>query len=73
METLEDWLRRKVDENEKMHDYAVATDTIRVWIDIYNELKEKENPTLNCKNSSPPCAPNLKFGMLVCDECDWAE
>lgn len=28
---------------------------------------------LECGNKNPPCAPNLKFGMLECTECDWGE
>jgi hypothetical protein len=27
----------------------------------------------DCGNPNPPCAPNLKFGMLECCECDWGE
>lgn len=34
--SLENWLRDKLDENERMHDYAVATDTVRRWIEDYN-------------------------------------
>ena len=34
--SLENWLRNKLSENEEMHDYSVATDTIRCWIDEYN-------------------------------------
>lgn len=45
MKTLEDWLRRKVDENEKMHDYSVATETIRLWIDEFNSSKSFHPPT----------------------------
>jgi hypothetical protein len=28
---------------------------------------------LKCGNQNPPCAPNLKFGMLECCNCDWSE
>ena len=28
---------------------------------------------LKCGNQNPPCAPNLKFGMLECCECSWSE
>ena len=35
--TLEEYLRSKVDYNESMHDYACATDDVRMWIDLYND------------------------------------
>lgn len=41
--SLENWLRNKLHEVERMQDYSVATDTIRAWIDLYNELKIKED------------------------------
>jgi len=28
---------------------------------------------LKCGNQNPPCAPNLKFGMLECCNCNWSE
>lgn len=39
--TLENWLRNKFDEAEIMHYYAVSNDTIRCWIDEYNEMISK--------------------------------
>jgi hypothetical protein len=36
--SLENWLRNKLQENEEMHDYAVATETLRCWIDEYKQL-----------------------------------
>jgi hypothetical protein len=38
--SLENWLRNKLQENEEMHDYAVATDTVRCWIDEYKQLSQ---------------------------------
>lgn len=40
--SLENYLRNKLDENELMHDYAVATDSVRCWIQEYNELCKSE-------------------------------
>lgn len=34
--TLENWLRNKLQETEEQHEYDVATDTVRCWIDEYN-------------------------------------
>lgn len=34
--SLENWLRNKLQENEEMQDYSVATDAVRAWIDEYN-------------------------------------
>lgn len=41
--SLENWLRNTLDEVDLMCDYEVSTDTVRAWIDLYNELKEKED------------------------------
>lgn len=38
--SLENWLRNKLQENEEMHDYAVATETVRCWIDEYKQLSQ---------------------------------
>lgn len=35
--SLENYLRNKIDEVESMHSYELSTDTIRCWIDEYNE------------------------------------
>lgn len=40
--SLENWLRDKLDEKEKKHDYEVATDTVRAWIDLYNEKQSQK-------------------------------
>jgi hypothetical protein len=44
--SLENWIRNKLQENEEMHDYAVATDAVRVWIDEW-KLESKMNFTTN--------------------------
>ena len=38
--SLENWLRNKLQENEEMHDYAVATERVRCWIDEYKQLSQ---------------------------------
>ena len=35
--SLKNFIRNKLQENEEMHDYAVATDTVRCWIEEYEE------------------------------------
>ena len=35
--TLENWLRNKLQEIEEMHEYSIATDAVRAWIDLYNK------------------------------------
>jgi hypothetical protein len=40
--SLENWLRDKLNETERMADYEVATDTVRCWIDEYNDFKVSE-------------------------------
>ena len=34
---LENWIINKLQEIEEMHEYSVATDTIRCWIDEFKE------------------------------------
>jgi len=34
--SLERFLRDRVDEMERYQEYSVATDTIRAWIDVFN-------------------------------------
>lgn len=50
--SLVNWIRNKLQENEEMHDYAVATDTVRCWIDEYNQLSQPavsgRSEQLNC-------------------------
>ncbi len=42
--TLEEYLRSKVNVLESALDYAIATDTVRMWLDMYNDtyLKPKD-------------------------------
>ena len=40
--------------------------------DIFLSVNKRCN-ALECGNKNPPCAPNTKFGMLECTECDWGE
>lgn len=40
--SLENWIRNKLHENEEMHDYSVATDSIRCWIDEWNASKKND-------------------------------
>lgn len=38
--SLKNWIKNKLQEVEEMHDYDVATDTVRVWIEeYYYEIK----------------------------------
>lgn len=46
--SLENWIRNKLQENEEMHDYAVATETIRCWIDEYKQLKQSAEIKSDC-------------------------
>lgn len=61
---LENWLRNKLQENEEMHDYAVATDTVRCWIEDYNQLCQSEESILSLKEEK-----HLKTRTLTRDEC----
>jgi hypothetical protein len=40
--SLENWIRNKLAENEEMHHYDIATESVRIWIDQYNELKKTQ-------------------------------
>jgi len=41
--SLENWLREELDNLERNNEYNVSTDSVRAWIDLYNEFKEKES------------------------------
>lgn len=41
--SLDNYLRNKLDEVESMHSYELATDTLRCWIDDYNEQLRQYN------------------------------
>lgn len=41
--SLENWLRDRLYEVERMHEYSIGTDTVRAWVDLYNDLKVKED------------------------------
>lgn len=45
--SLEVWIRNKLQEHEEMHDYAVATESVRIWIDQWRAL----NPIEKLKTS----------------------
>ena len=47
--SLENWLRNKLQENEEMQDYSVATDTVRCWIDEYEESRKIQSDTIKIK------------------------
>lgn len=44
--SLENWLRNKLHEVEETHNYGIATETVRAWIDQYNELNVSDCPAL---------------------------
>lgn len=45
--TLEQAIRAALDENERMHDYAISTETVRCIIDNYNESKQNKQAICN--------------------------
>ncbi len=60
--SLENWLRNKLQENEETQDYAVATDTVRCWIDEYRQLSQPAVISCSCDN-----------GIIVCPGCNGEE
>ena len=40
--SLDGFIRDKLSEIECMHDYSVGTDTVRCWLDEYNDLSENK-------------------------------
>lgn len=38
--TLKNWIRNKLQEVEEMQEYQIATDTVRCWIDEWDEINE---------------------------------
>lgn len=40
--SLDGFIRDKLSEIERMHDYSVGTDTVRCWLDEYNDLSKNK-------------------------------
>lgn len=40
--SLENWIRNKLDEIERMADFSVGTETVRCWIDEYKDRNLKK-------------------------------
>lgn len=40
--TLESYILMQLNDLERHAEFALATDTVRVWIDQYNDLKTKK-------------------------------
>ena len=53
MITLENWIRERLDATEEMLDYDVPTDTIRIWIDMYNDCKKQDQIKINAHDLFP--------------------
>lgn len=47
MDGKEKFIRNKLNDLEKHHEYSVATDTVRCWLDEYNEAVEKSTRISN--------------------------
>lgn len=41
-ESLKEYIYNRIDHHEKHHEYEVATETIRCWIDAYQEQEEAD-------------------------------
>ena len=50
---------------------SLSNETISQALNLPTVVGRSEQ--LKCGNQNPPCAPNLKFGMLECCECNWSE
>lgn len=57
---LSEFLLEKLGDNEKMHDYSVATDTVRAWMEEWDEL-ENSGPQ-NINDIYPLTIVNMRFG-----------
>lgn len=59
----------------KIHDTGTAyySDDYVKWLEKRLSVSGVRDYVFECGNKNPPCAPNLKFGMLECTECDWGE
>lgn len=53
----------------KDNDYHLLQNDLQYTIKVH----ERNNPFQhkNCKKA--PCSPDLKFGILVCSNCNWSE
>lgn len=69
--SLENYLRNKLDEVESMHSYELATDTIRCWIDEYNEQLRQYNVVWRSEHLPCDCGVMLKETTMqvFCPKC----
>ncbi len=58
--SLEDWLRDKLQKAEKLRDYAIATETVKIWINEWEALTKPKSPKVK-KNY------NLKINYMIGD------
>lgn len=59
--SLENWLRDRLYEVERMHEYSIGTDTVRAWIDLYNEVEEKNNSAKDYLSTELDKYDNIKI------------
>ena len=59
----------------KIHDTGTTyySDDYVKWLEKRLSVSGVIDYALECGNKNPSCAPNTKFGMLECTECDWGE
>lgn len=69
--SLENWLRNKLQENEEMHDYAVATETVRCWIDEYEQLSQHDVIKTVCEHEFITIRDGYEYRNIYkrCEKC----
>lgn len=63
---------KRIDFSEFVGVYTVAEAT-RVIEAMKQKIAEAQGLLPECGNKTPPCCPDIKFGGLVCSNCEWGE
>ena len=70
--SLKNYLRDKLHQQEEMHDYSVATETVRVWIEQYESPKE-EKEVAECEHewvNNGSFARKIQYKCTKCNATD---
>ena len=67
MTKLEKYLREKIDYKNKMHDFDLGTETLKIWLDEYNVSRRSEK--LVCDMCGSSRLEHCGGGDYSCEEC----
>ena len=71
MTKLEKYLREKIDYKNKMHDFDLGTETLKIWLDEYNvSIKKEKFFCCVVSNNQPKCKEQCQFCIDWVDDAE---